>query len=67
MALVRFETGDEALARRAGWLICLAPAAFTFVMGYAEGTLLLLSAGTFFALRTRHWWWAAAAGAGRRA
>jgi hypothetical protein len=62
VALVRFETGDERLAGRAAWLICLAPAAFTFVMGYAEGTLLALAAGTFFALRTRHWWWAAVLG-----
>jgi len=55
VGLARFEIGDEALARRAGWLISLAPAAFTFVMGYAEGTLLLLAAGTLFALRSRHW------------
>jgi hypothetical protein len=55
VALARFESGDERLARRAGWLLSLAPPAFTFVMGYAEGTLLLLAAGTFLALRTRHW------------
>jgi hypothetical protein len=58
VALVRYETGDEDRAGRAAWLICLAPAAFTFVMGYAEGTLLVLAAGTLFALRTRRWWWA---------
>jgi hypothetical protein len=62
VGLVRWETGDENLARRAAWLVCLAPAAFTFVMGYAEGTLLVLAAGTFFALRTRHWWWATGLG-----
>jgi len=62
VALVRLETGDERLAGRAAWLICLAPAAFTFVMGYAEGTLLVLSAGALFALRARRWWWAAALG-----
>jgi hypothetical protein len=60
--LARRETGDEALARRAAWLVCLAPAAFTSVMGYAEGTLLALSVGTFLALRARAWWWAAALG-----
>ncbi len=60
--LARRETGDEALARRAAWLVCLAPAAFTQVMGYAEGTLLALSVGTFLALRARAWWWAAALG-----
>jgi hypothetical protein len=60
--LARRETGDEALARRAAWLMCLAPAAFTQVMGYAEGTLLALSVGTMLALRARAWWWAAALG-----
>ncbi len=63
VALVRHETGDDRLAGRAAWLVCLAPAAFTFVMGYAEATLLVLSAGMFLALRTRRWWWAAALGA----
>jgi hypothetical protein len=62
VGLVRFETGDENSGRRAAWLVCLAPAAFTYVMGYAEGTLLVLSAGMFFALRARRWWWAAALG-----
>jgi hypothetical protein len=61
--LVRVETGDERLAGRSAWLLCLAPAAFTFVMGYAEATLLALAAGTFIALRTRHWAWAALLGA----
>jgi Mannosyltransferase (PIG-V) len=60
--VARRETGDEALARRAAWLVCLAPAAFTQVMGYAEGTLLALTVGTFLALRARAWWWAAALG-----
>jgi hypothetical protein len=63
VALVRSETADVRLARRVAWLVCLAPAAFTFVMGYAEGTLLAFSAGVFLALRARHWWWAAALGA----
>jgi hypothetical protein len=62
VGLVRWETGDDRLAGRAAWLICLAPAAFTFVMGYAEGTLLVLAAGTVWALRARRWWWAAALG-----
>jgi hypothetical protein len=55
-------TGDDALARRAAWLVCLAPAAFTLVMGYAEGTLLALAVGMFLALRSRAWWWAALLG-----
>jgi hypothetical protein len=61
-ALARRETGDATLARRAAWLMCLAPPAFTQVMGYAEGTLLALSVGAMFALRARAWWWAAALG-----
>src|SRR2546422_383386 len=30
------ETGDEALARRAAWLVALMPPAFVMAMGYAE-------------------------------
>jgi hypothetical protein len=60
--LARRESQDEALARRAAWLICLAPPAFTQVMGYAEGTLLALAVGTMLALRARAWWWAALLG-----
>jgi hypothetical protein len=62
VALVHRETADEAAGRRAAWLLCLAPPAFTFVMGYAEGTLLVLAAGAFYALRSRRWWWAAGLG-----
>jgi len=61
-ALARRETGDAVLARRAAWLMCLAPPAFTAVMGYAEGTLLVLTVGTVLALRARAWWWAAGLG-----
>jgi Mannosyltransferase (PIG-V) len=57
--LVRFETRDDKTASRAAWLVCLAPPAFTFVMGYAEATFLFLSVCAFFALRRRNWWWAA--------
>lgn len=60
--LAQRETGDAALGRRAAWLLCLAPPAFTQVMGYAEGTLLALSVGALLALRARSWWWAAALG-----
>jgi hypothetical protein len=62
VALARHESGDEAAGRRAAWLLCLAPPAFAFVMGYAEGTLLVLAAGAFYALRARRWWWAAGLG-----
>jgi hypothetical protein len=52
----------ESFARRAAWLMALAPPAFTMVMGYAEGTLLALSVGVFWALRRHRWWWAAVLG-----
>jgi hypothetical protein len=60
--MARRETGDPALARRAAWLACLAPPAFTQVMGYAEGTLLALSIGAVLAMRRQAWWWAALLG-----
>jgi hypothetical protein len=62
--LVQRESGDRPLARRTVWLLCLAPSAFTMVMGYAEGTLLVFTVGCFLALRARpspRWWWAAGA------
>jgi hypothetical protein len=49
--LVRRELGDVDVARRALWIISLAPAAFVLVMGYAESTLLALVLGVFLALR----------------
>lgn len=69
--LVRRETGDRDLARRATWLISLAPPAFVFVMGYTEGLLLFLTVGCFIAIRrglgrapwhgpSRPSWWLAA-------
>ena len=61
--LVCRETGDDALARRAVWLLALAPPAYTLVLGYAEGALLLCTTTAFVALRSGRWWWAAAAGA----
>ncbi len=61
--LVRRESGDAELARLTAWIFCLAPAAYTYVMGYSEATLLVLTVGTFIALRSRRWWWAAVLGA----
>jgi hypothetical protein len=49
--LVRRETGDQAVARRALWVLSLVPAAFVLVMGYAESVLLVLAVGCFLALR----------------
>lgn len=60
--LAASDTGDPAVGRRAAWLASVLPAAFVSVMGYAEPTLLLLSAGALLALRRGRWWWAAAAG-----
>jgi hypothetical protein len=50
-ALVRRETGDPLVARRATWFLSLSPAAYVLVMGYAESTLLCLTVGCFLALR----------------
>ena len=60
--LVMTETSRRDLARRAVWILALAPSAFALVMGYAEAVLLVLAVGAFLALRTHRWWWAAAAG-----
>ena len=62
VVLCRREMGDVSLGRRAVWLLCLAPPAFTLVMGYATATLLALSIGAFLALRRRNWLWAALCG-----
>ena len=58
-ALVRSEWHDTVLARRAVWLIMLAPPAFVFVMGYSEALLVLLAVAFFLAIRRGTWWWAA--------
>ena len=48
--LVRRERGEE-LARRTVWLYSLAPPAFTLVLGYAEGLLLVFTTACFLCLR----------------
>ncbi len=58
-ALVRSEFNDALLARRAVWLIMLAPPAFVFVMGYSEALLVLLAVAFFITIRRGNWWWAA--------
>ena len=57
-ALVRSEFQDTILARRAVWLIMLAPPAFVFVMGYSEALLVLLAVAFFIDIRRGNWWWA---------
>ena len=61
--LVLNEVGDRTLARRAAWLVALAPPAYVFVLGYAESTFVLCAIVCFGALRARRWWLAAIAGA----
>jgi hypothetical protein len=60
--LVDHDTGDPQLARRSAWLLALAPPAYSLVLGYADGPLLMCSVVTLLAARTGRWWWAAAAG-----
>jgi hypothetical protein len=61
--LVMRETGDPAVARRAAWFGCIAPAAFVLVWGYAEPLFLLLAVATFLMLRTDRFALAGAFGA----
>jgi hypothetical protein len=51
--LVVFELGDEACARRAVWLLALAPPAFVLTMGYADSLLLVTSLSAFLGFRQR--------------
>jgi len=60
--LVKIELGDEACARRAVWLLAIAPPAFVLVMGYAESLLIMASVLTFLGLRQRHYGLAICAG-----
>jgi len=61
-ALVMQQRGDRDVARRAVWLVYLAPPAFVLVMGYAEATFMTLAALTLVGLRARRWWLAAVFG-----
>jgi hypothetical protein len=60
--LVRGEGRSEAVARRAVWIVYLAPPAFVLVMGYAEATLMTATLVALLALRRQRWWIAAIAG-----
>ena len=60
--LARREGREPALARRAVWIVYLAPSAFVLVMGYAEATFMIATIAALLALRSRHWWIAAVAG-----
>jgi hypothetical protein len=56
------ERQDPDLARRAVWIMYLAPTAFVLVMGYAEATLMVATLAALLALRRGRWWIAAVAG-----
>jgi hypothetical protein len=58
----RFEGMSDETARRAVWLLALAPPAFVLVMGYTEALAGLLAILTFYGLRSGRWWLAAVAG-----
>jgi hypothetical protein len=60
--LVMQERHDPELARRAVWLVYLAPPAFVLVMGYAEATFMTLAAIALIGVRSQRWWLAAIAG-----
>ncbi len=65
LLLVRQDLGRDLgpdLARRSVWLLALAPAAYSLVLGYADGPLLLCSVVALFGARTGRWWWTALAG-----
>jgi hypothetical protein len=62
-ALVRQERPDDAaLARRAVWIVFLAPPAYVLVMGYAEALFMTAATVALMTVRSRRWWWAALAG-----
>lgn len=53
--LVRFEGWGALAATRATWVLAFAPAAFVFVMGYTDATVVALAIGTMYALRKQSW------------
>lgn len=53
----------DAVAGRAGWLLCWFPASVFLIAGYPEGLFVALSAWTLVALHEHRPWWAAAAAA----
>ena len=53
--LVAHDFHDKKLATVSIWLLCLGPASFVLVLGYAEGLFLLLAILTLLALRRQAW------------
>ncbi|MCW2547736.1 MAG: hypothetical protein JWN96_2196 [Mycobacterium sp.] len=60
--LARFEGMSEETARKAVWVLALAPPAFVMVMGYTEALAGLLAVIVFYGIRSGRWWLAAGAG-----
>jgi hypothetical protein len=60
--LARFEGMSEETARKAVWLLAIAPPAFVLVMGYTEALAGLLAVIVFYGIRSGRWWLAAGAG-----
>ena len=60
--LARFEGMSVETARKAVWLLALAPPAFVLVMGYTEALAGLLAVIVFYGIRSGRWWLAAGAG-----
>ena len=50
------EAGGEQVARRTVLYLCIFPTAFFFFAAYNESLFLLLTAGSFLALRRQCWW-----------
>jgi hypothetical protein len=56
--LIREETGDEGIARRAVFYAAIFPLAFFYDVPYTEPLFLAASVGAFLAARRRRWLWA---------
>ncbi len=50
------DAGGEKVAQRTLLYLCIFPTAFYFFAPYNESLFLLLTTGTFLALRRQHWW-----------
>lgn len=50
------DIGGEQVARRVLLYLCIFPTALFFFAAYNESLFVLLTAGTFLALRRQHWW-----------
>lgn len=57
--LVSRDLRNQKLATRSVWLLCLGPASFVLVFGYAEGLFLALVLLAFVFFRRQSFWWAA--------